>query len=79
MVVKDTAYALRPNDCPQLVKMDLLTQFASDSFYFSFQKRGDSPTRQISTDDTEPVLVEVDPADFAGSRTESALESKLIG
>nr|CAB3265587.1 ras and Rab interactor 2-like [Phallusia mammillata] len=60
VVVNEVAYALEPSECPQLVKMDLLTQFPASDFYFSFQKRSLEPvgkTRPISIIQQEGILV----------------------
>uniref|UniRef100_F7AK80 VPS9 domain-containing protein n=1 Tax=Ciona intestinalis TaxID=7719 RepID=F7AK80_CIOIN len=38
VVANGIAHPLEPNECPQLVKMDLLTQFSATAFYFSYQQ-----------------------------------------
>lgn len=44
VVLKGVPYPLEPNECPQLVKMDLLTQYPVSAFYFSFQRKREKPT-----------------------------------
>uniref|UniRef100_H2Z298 Ras-associating domain-containing protein n=1 Tax=Ciona savignyi TaxID=51511 RepID=H2Z298_CIOSA len=39
VIVNDEAHPLEEKECPQLVKMDLLTQFPPTAFYFSFQRK----------------------------------------
>ena len=62
-MVNDVPHELEPNDCPQLVKMDLLTQFPSNAFFFSFQRRrdvADSPQHSSETSMSEHESVETE-------------------
>ncbi|CAK8692699.1 uncharacterized protein LOC143461889 isoform X1 [Clavelina lepadiformis] len=57
IVVNGIPHALEPNECPQLVKTDLLTQFPANSFYFSYQRRKEDakPFEKIADDVTTVV------------------------
>nr|XP_026692509.1 ras and Rab interactor 2-like isoform X2 [Ciona intestinalis] len=49
VVANGIAHPLEPNECPQLVKMDLLTQFSATAFYFSYQRKNpkqDQPAQE---------------------------------
>ncbi|XP_078492246.1 uncharacterized protein LOC100187052 isoform X2 [Ciona intestinalis] len=51
VVANGIAHPLEPNECPQLVKMDLLTQFPATAFYFSYQRK--NPKQDQPTDQTQ--------------------------
>ncbi|XP_077969725.1 uncharacterized protein LOC144424365 [Styela clava] len=60
VVVNGVAYPLKPQEFPQLVKMDLLTQFQPTSFYFVYRqidKVPEKPSERPVTMDTEHLKV----------------------